>query len=386
MVQRHSAQKKGQCGELSGSDGKESARNTGDPPGSIPGSGRSPGGGNGNRTPVFLPGEPTWMEELGGLHSMWSQSVGHNWATNTDWLTVPVLKSISVESSSPQTCQMNEAMTVWFFLDLKGYFMQTWDLGSRFHIGFPFYLNAYRNILWVLPICLLVTLKTLAVICTSHQSPPLIHSELVLDSRWAKMCSNQPAAPRRLWLLPSQAQEPLITCTDVGIGPALETKGWQVLSSPRFGKAVSDFFWNLPGSLRLSASSPSENYLCLIACNYNAAPEDAQATSGVTPLSSHRRSWHVILGPMEQASELNKWSGRDAGFSDGLNLTVKIEARTAKLTCGAGWHHRKPFRWACCRMKVSLWGEQMVDALSVRPHLCLRPRERAGERGSLELS
>ena len=263
--------------------------------------------------------------------------------------------------------------------------MQTWDLGSRFHTGFPFYLNAYRNVLWVLPICLLVTLKTLAVTCTSHQSPPLIHSELVLDSRWAKMCSNQPAAPRRLWLLPSQAQEPLITCTAVGIGPALETKGWQVLSSPRFGKAVSDFFWNLPGSLRLSASSPSENYLCLIACNYSTAPEDVQATSGVTPLSSHRRSWHVILGPMEQASELNKWSGREAGFSDGLNLTVKIEARTAKLTWGAGWHHRKPFRWACCRMKVSLWGEQVVDALSVRPYLCLRPREgwRVGELGTL---
>ena len=37
-----------------GSDGKESACNAGDP-GSIPGSGRSPGEGNGN--PVFLPGE-----------------------------------------------------------------------------------------------------------------------------------------------------------------------------------------------------------------------------------------------------------------------------------------------------------------------------------------
>ena len=161
--------------------------------------------------------------------------------------------------------------------------MQTWDLGGRFYIGFPVYLNAYRNIFWVLPICLLVTLKTLAVICTSHQSPPLIHSELVLDSRWAKMCSNQPAAPRRLRLLPSQAQELLITCTAVGPGPASEIEGWQCLSSPGFGKAVSDFFWNLPGSLCLSASSPSENYLCLIACNYSTAPEDAQATSGVHP-------------------------------------------------------------------------------------------------------
>ena len=36
--------------------GKESACNTGDP-GLILGSGRSPGGGNGNPTPVFLPGK-----------------------------------------------------------------------------------------------------------------------------------------------------------------------------------------------------------------------------------------------------------------------------------------------------------------------------------------
>ena len=39
-----------------GSDGKESTCNAGDP-GSIPGSGRSPGEGNGYPTPVFLPGE-----------------------------------------------------------------------------------------------------------------------------------------------------------------------------------------------------------------------------------------------------------------------------------------------------------------------------------------
>ena len=39
-----------------GSDGKESTCNAGDP-GSIPGSGRSPGEGNGYPTPLFLPGE-----------------------------------------------------------------------------------------------------------------------------------------------------------------------------------------------------------------------------------------------------------------------------------------------------------------------------------------
>ena len=58
-----------------GSDGKESTCNVGDLD-SIPGSGRSPGEGNGNTLPVFLPGESPWTEEPGG--SMGSQRVGHN--------------------------------------------------------------------------------------------------------------------------------------------------------------------------------------------------------------------------------------------------------------------------------------------------------------------
>ena len=47
------------------SDGKESACNTGDP-GSIPGSGRSPGEGNGLPTPLFLPGYFHGQRCLGG--------------------------------------------------------------------------------------------------------------------------------------------------------------------------------------------------------------------------------------------------------------------------------------------------------------------------------
>ena len=34
-------------------------------------------------TPVFLPGESPWTEEPGWLQSMGSQSVGHDWVTNT---------------------------------------------------------------------------------------------------------------------------------------------------------------------------------------------------------------------------------------------------------------------------------------------------------------
>ena len=58
-----------------GSDGKASARNAGDP-GSIPGSGRSPGEGNGNPLQYCLE-NPTdrgaWQATVHG-----SQRIGHN--------------------------------------------------------------------------------------------------------------------------------------------------------------------------------------------------------------------------------------------------------------------------------------------------------------------
>ena len=53
-----------------GSEGKESACNTGGP-GSIPGWERSP-------TPVFLPEESPWTEQPGGPQSMESQRAGHD--------------------------------------------------------------------------------------------------------------------------------------------------------------------------------------------------------------------------------------------------------------------------------------------------------------------
>ena len=51
-----------------GSDGKESACSAGDS-GSIPGSGRSPGEGNGNHSRI-LPWRIPWVEEAGKLQSM----------------------------------------------------------------------------------------------------------------------------------------------------------------------------------------------------------------------------------------------------------------------------------------------------------------------------
>ena len=56
------------------SEGKESACSVGEL-GSIPGLGRSPGGGHGDLIPVFLPGESPWTEEPGGLQSMGSKRV-----------------------------------------------------------------------------------------------------------------------------------------------------------------------------------------------------------------------------------------------------------------------------------------------------------------------
>ena len=59
-----------------GSDGKASAYNAGDL-GSIPGSGRSPGEGNGNPLSTLAWTIP-WMEEPGQLQSTGSQRIGRD--------------------------------------------------------------------------------------------------------------------------------------------------------------------------------------------------------------------------------------------------------------------------------------------------------------------
>ena len=57
---------------------QETACDSGDS-GSTPGSGRSPGGGHGN-PPSILTWRIPWVEEPGGLQSMGSQRVGHDWS------------------------------------------------------------------------------------------------------------------------------------------------------------------------------------------------------------------------------------------------------------------------------------------------------------------
>jgi len=58
---------------------QETTCSAGDP-GSVPGSGRSPGGGNGNNYNI-LAWEIPWTEESGELQSMGSQRVRHDLAT-----------------------------------------------------------------------------------------------------------------------------------------------------------------------------------------------------------------------------------------------------------------------------------------------------------------
>ena len=59
-----------------GSDGKASVYNAGEP-GSIPGSGRSPGERNGDPLQCYWLKIP-WTEELGSLQSMGSQRIRHD--------------------------------------------------------------------------------------------------------------------------------------------------------------------------------------------------------------------------------------------------------------------------------------------------------------------
>ena len=67
-----------------GSDGKESTCNAGDL-GSIPELKKIPWRRAWQPTPAFLPGESPWTEEPGGLQSMGSQRVGHDWS---NWVHV----------------------------------------------------------------------------------------------------------------------------------------------------------------------------------------------------------------------------------------------------------------------------------------------------------
>ena len=86
---------------------KNPPANAGDA-GLIPGSGRSPGGGNGNHSSI-LAWEIPWTEEPGGLQSVGSQGVEHDLATKQQkqiiyldvyWMVEMKLKSLHHTVSS----------------------------------------------------------------------------------------------------------------------------------------------------------------------------------------------------------------------------------------------------------------------------------------------
>ena len=69
-----------------GSDSKESTSNDVGDLGSIPGLGRSPGGGHGNSPQYSCLENPHGQRSLEGLQSLGSQSVRHDWVTkNSIW-------------------------------------------------------------------------------------------------------------------------------------------------------------------------------------------------------------------------------------------------------------------------------------------------------------
>ena len=78
-----------------GADGKASAHNVGDL-GSILGSGRSSGEGNGTTHSSVLAWEILWTEEPGRLQSMGSERVGYNSATSLS------LKKWQTQNLSPK--------------------------------------------------------------------------------------------------------------------------------------------------------------------------------------------------------------------------------------------------------------------------------------------
>ena len=63
-------------------------------PGSIPGSGRSPGEGNGNPLQYSITWKIPWTEEPGRLQSMGMQRVKHDWATSLTYMCGAQLPSL----------------------------------------------------------------------------------------------------------------------------------------------------------------------------------------------------------------------------------------------------------------------------------------------------
>ena len=65
-------------------------------------------------TPILLPGKIPWMEEPGGLQSMGSQRVGHDWVTSLSFLLSFFPPFLTAQSFYPLSLLTNRGMLRFF--------------------------------------------------------------------------------------------------------------------------------------------------------------------------------------------------------------------------------------------------------------------------------
>ena len=92
------------------SSSRESVCNAEDP-GLFPGSERSPWMRKWRSTPAVLPEESLWTEDPGGLHSIGSQSIRHDWVTSTHTLGP---KKLQIRPWTKSTFKMYDLRLPWW--------------------------------------------------------------------------------------------------------------------------------------------------------------------------------------------------------------------------------------------------------------------------------
>ena len=119
-----------------GSEGKASPCNVGDP-GWIPGLGRSPGEGNGQPTPVLLPGKLHGRRSLVD-DSPWGRRVGHDWVTSLHFIHHSWPLTASASSAPPAI-----PYSLQDVLDFTGYSFSVSFIGMSAVLGFSSSLNSF---------------------------------------------------------------------------------------------------------------------------------------------------------------------------------------------------------------------------------------------------
>ena len=146
-----------------GSDSKMSAYNVGDL-GSIPGSGRSPGKGNGNSS--TLAWKIPWAEDPGRLQSMGSQRVGHDWAISLSFFFC-MKSSLGISNFLEEiSCLSHSVVFLYFFalITEEGFLISPCyslelciQMGISFLFSLAFCFSSFHSYLWGLlrqPLCL----------------------------------------------------------------------------------------------------------------------------------------------------------------------------------------------------------------------------------------